>query len=51
MYNSAKVFHSRRENIEDWAIIYLTALDRAKQLNLLEVIDFRLYQDLLRVVD
>jgi len=51
MYNSAKVFHSHRENIEDWAITYLTAFDRAKQLNLPEVADFRPHQDLLRVVD
>ena len=37
--------------MEDWAITYLMAFDRAKQLNLLEVADFYLYQDLLRVVD
>jgi len=37
--------------MEDWVIIYLTVFDRAKQLNLPEVVDFRPYQDLLRVVD
>ncbi|KAF9728473.1 hypothetical protein PMIN01_13606 [Paraphaeosphaeria minitans] len=37
-YESAKVLHARRSNIEDWCNDFLVAYNRAKQLNLPETL-------------
>ena len=49
-YNTAKVFHPRRENFEDWASSFQTAYDRAKQLNLPEVAECSSHRDLLNAI-
>ncbi|CAE7204972.1 hypothetical protein PTNB73_07013 [Pyrenophora teres f. teres] len=49
-YESAKTLHSRRSNIEDWCSEFLTAYNRAKQLNLPEVHGFRAHKDLVRAI-
>jgi hypothetical protein len=47
-YEAAKALHAQRSNIEDWCSDFLTAYNRAKQLNLPEVHDFRAHKDLVR---
>lgn len=49
-YESAKVLHARRSNIEDWCNTFLTAYHRAKQLDLPEVFGFRPHKDLVRAI-
>jgi hypothetical protein len=49
-YESAKTLHARRSNIEDWCSEFLTAYNRAKQLNLPEVHGFRAHKDLIRAI-
>ncbi|PVH91406.1 hypothetical protein DM02DRAFT_485852, partial [Periconia macrospinosa] len=49
-YESAKVLHARRSNIEDWCSDFLTAYNRAKQLDLPEVHGFRAHKDLIRAI-
>jgi hypothetical protein len=49
-YESAKVLHARRSNIEDWCNDFLVAYNRAKQLNLPEVYGFRPHKDLMRAI-
>jgi len=45
-----KTLHARRSNIEDWCSEFLTAYNRAKQLNLPEVHGFRAHKDLVRAI-
>ena len=49
-YEAAKVLHARRSNIEDWCSEFLTAYNRAKQLDLPEVHGFRAHKDLIRAI-
>jgi hypothetical protein len=49
-YNSAKVLHADTENLEDWAIAYLSAYNRAREINLPEVSGFRPHKDLIRAI-
>lgn len=49
-YNSAKVLHADRENLEDWAITFLSAYNRAKEVNLPEVLGYRPHKDLIRAI-
>jgi len=49
-YNTAKVFHSRRENFEDWASNFQTAYTRAKQLNLPQVSEYSSHRDLIKAI-
>jgi hypothetical protein len=49
-YEAAKVLHARRSNIEDWCSEFITAYNRAKQLDLPEVHGFRAHKDLVRAV-
>lgn len=49
-YESAKVLHARRSNLEDWCSDFLTAYNRAKQLDLPEVYGFRAHKDLVRAI-
>jgi hypothetical protein len=49
-YESAKTLHAGRSNIEDWCSEFLTAYNRAKQLNLPEVHGFRAHKDLVRAI-
>ncbi|KAF2726954.1 hypothetical protein EJ04DRAFT_412585, partial [Polyplosphaeria fusca] len=50
-YESAKVFIPCHTNIEDWCNNFLTAYNRAKQLNLPEVHGFRAQKDLMRAIN
>ena len=49
-YQSAKILHARRSNVEDWCNTFLTAYHRAKQLNLPEIHGFRPHKDLVRAI-
>jgi hypothetical protein len=49
-YEAAKTLYARRSNIEDWCSEFLTAYNRAKQLNLPEVHGFRAHKDLVRAI-
>jgi hypothetical protein len=49
-YESAKVFHARRSNIEDWCNSFQLAYDRARQLDLPDVHGFRPHKDLIRAL-
>ncbi|KAH8699428.1 hypothetical protein GQ44DRAFT_733194 [Phaeosphaeriaceae sp. PMI808] len=49
-YESAKSLHARRSNLEDWCSDFLTAYNRAKQLDLPEVHGFRAHKDLIRAI-
>lgn len=49
-YESAKVLHARRSNIEDWCSDFLNAYNRAKQLDLPEVHGFRAHKDLVQAI-
>jgi hypothetical protein len=49
-YEAAKVLHAQQSNIEDWCNEYLTAYNRAKQLDLPEVHGYRAHKDLVRAI-
>ncbi|KAF1839645.1 hypothetical protein BDW02DRAFT_626079 [Decorospora gaudefroyi] len=49
-YEAAKVLHAQQSNIDNWCNEYLTAYNRAKQLDLPEVHGYRAHKDLVRAI-
>ncbi|KAF2204295.1 hypothetical protein GQ43DRAFT_494938, partial [Delitschia confertaspora ATCC 74209] len=49
-YETAKIYHARRSNFENWCTAFLIAHNRAKQLDLPKFHGFRPHKDLIRAI-